>query len=814
MALDMTDPRQRQLAIDRLVVSVGPVLGRRAASVMKDIRRARLHELQQRRDARRNELGGRYAFTCICVELRQLTQHQFRTRHVPCNPPQIAIDKIFSSVGKDASLALTGNTAFAENTSRTLSPEILQGIKASLSPNRLPFVLPAVTKRERQGRGSREYPDDASLSRNWDHEERGRGSRDSDDEETVELAEKMLEAFKAGLGDPFDLWRFPPVMDSSSSSEDEWDPTGGLPYCPRPRRRISKRVANALTMISLPLGRLQRAMEAEEGRLHAERYRPWPHVRLVMQGVLAEIVAVSTGKKLLERDEIGPAPHGFCYIQVNDQVYLAAEDGDGSMVYVAEAHRVLYYTSKMTALERGSDFDDHNIEVVKLPTLFLERPIDNEALKTAGPHFVLGDQGSKTSDSGHHVKIKIIQYLVRLENRGLSGDLLMLEQLRLERRRCRAELQQVLEYWWALRDRVYQSPVFRAEFESAVSGIDVQKGERDQLICISYDNICKFSIPNFHLFAHTEGCNGCHLLAPHALTDGESPERNWAAGITKEVSENDLREVPSELRTAMSHQTLSLETYSTLSEEERRALSAEENLELDLFEQVINAGDVGPISKAAREWLNHYAVVTDTPNPTAPRPDLATPQQIKARVEYLLQLRAAGKKAAADRRAVIKARTMKLQVETLGVGVKDEVVQARGTAVTVKRSTKRVSLPLAQVCDDDETDEFGEAGMKMERKLSKNTDRLRATPPRYILRYNQRLKVGEVEIELAVIYQLASHTLHMEDGYSRESEKNGGYNGLGYVVARIIPKFNAANWSSNDEIGQISAEGLDLFEHR
>ena len=42
MALDMTDPRQRQLAMDRLVSGVGPVLGRRAAEVMKKIRRARV----------------------------------------------------------------------------------------------------------------------------------------------------------------------------------------------------------------------------------------------------------------------------------------------------------------------------------------------------------------------------------------------------------------------------------------------------------------------------------------------------------------------------------------------------------------------------------------------------------------------------------------------------------------------------------------------------------------------------------------------------------------------------------------------------
>ncbi|KAJ6447695.1 hypothetical protein C8R45DRAFT_1115746 [Mycena sanguinolenta] len=269
MAFNMTDPRQRQLAINRLAVGVGPVLGRQAASIMKQIGRARLEELQLRRDA--------------------------ASRHG------------------------LSQTSAGEAASDTLPPEVMQGIKASLSPNRPPFVLPAVTRRERK--------------------KRGQISRDLADEETVELAEKMLQAFKAGLGDPFDLWRSPPVVDSSSS-EDEWDPNGGLPYCPRPHQIINKRVANALTMISQPLGQLQRAMEAEDHRLRCEKYRPWPHAKLAMEAVLGEVVAVGTVKKLLERDEIGPAPHGFGYIQVNDEVYLVSEDGKGSMVYIAEAHRV------------------------------------------------------------------------------------------------------------------------------------------------------------------------------------------------------------------------------------------------------------------------------------------------------------------------------------------------------------------------------------------------------------------------------------------------------------------------------------------
>ncbi|KAJ6478365.1 hypothetical protein C8R45DRAFT_1007110 [Mycena sanguinolenta] len=165
------------------------------------------------------------------------------------------------------------------------------------------------------------------------------GPRIVDDEETVALAEHMLDAFKAGHGHPLDLWASPPAIDSSSDEEDEWDPDGGLPYCPR--RRISWRVANALSMITLTIGQLERDQRAEERRLRAEHYAPWPHMRVAMQAVLAEVLQIGAVKKMLERVEIGPAPHGFCYIQVNDEVYLASEDEDGSTVYVGEAARVL-----------------------------------------------------------------------------------------------------------------------------------------------------------------------------------------------------------------------------------------------------------------------------------------------------------------------------------------------------------------------------------------------------------------------------------------------------------------------------------------
>jgi hypothetical protein len=137
---------------------------------------------------------------------------------------------------------------------------------------------------------------------------------DEDDDETLAMAEQMLESFKAGLGDPFDLWLNLPAIESDSDDDDEWDPKSGLEYCPR--RKINTRVANALTMIATTLGQLEADQYAEERRIRVERYVPWPHMWLAMQGVAAQIVAVCAERRSLERDEIGPAPHGFCYIQV------------------------------------------------------------------------------------------------------------------------------------------------------------------------------------------------------------------------------------------------------------------------------------------------------------------------------------------------------------------------------------------------------------------------------------------------------------------------------------------------------------------
>ncbi|KAJ6448831.1 hypothetical protein C8R45DRAFT_947749 [Mycena sanguinolenta] len=187
-----------------------------------------------------------------------------------------------------------------------------------------------------------------------------------------------------------------------------------------------------------------------------------------------------------------------------------------------------------------------------------------------------------------------------------------------------------------------------------------------------------------------------------------------------------------------------------------------------MFAEVIRAGDVGPISKAAQEWLNHFATNSaKTPAPDTPalRPDLTTPEERKARVEHLLKLRAAAKQAVSDRKA----------------------------AMTAERSAECVCLAGAKFRHDDEQRKFGKAS--------------------YILRYYQRFEVGQVLIKLVVVDQLARHTLHMDDRYSGKLEKYWGQHRLGYVLARIIPELEVPNGGANDEVGQIPVEGLDLFEH-
>ncbi|KAJ7434291.1 hypothetical protein FB451DRAFT_1419022 [Mycena latifolia] len=161
-----------------------------------------------------------------------------------------------------------------------------------------------------------------------------------DDEETKAIAQRMLDAYVADGTDPL-VTMLEPFDDMSS--EEEYDPNCGLPYVPQ--LKIDRRRADAVLMISGTLAQLESERLAADSaartmQYYSSRFIPWPHVHAMKQ-VAAEIHDLGATKRSMERVELGPAPHGFSYVQLENQVYLVADDGDGSMVYIAEASTVL-----------------------------------------------------------------------------------------------------------------------------------------------------------------------------------------------------------------------------------------------------------------------------------------------------------------------------------------------------------------------------------------------------------------------------------------------------------------------------------------
>jgi acyl-CoA reductase-like NAD-dependent aldehyde dehydrogenase len=78
--------------------------------------------------------------------------------------------------------------------------------------------------------------------------------------------------------------------------------------------------------------------------------------------------------------------------------------------------------------------------------------------------------------------------------------------------------------------------------------------------------------------------------------------------------------------------------------------------------EAIKAGDVGPLSKAACEWLGRNHDTPETVSRAEPEgkkwatPDLVTREEIHARVAYLVRLREAALEAAAAWKAAGKAK--------------------------------------------------------------------------------------------------------------------------------------------------------------
>ncbi|KAJ7440763.1 hypothetical protein FB451DRAFT_717148 [Mycena latifolia] len=288
MALDLSNSADLALAMDRRTAGVSPTLGpTESRRRLKEVRQDVVDKLQTRR--RVDELE--------------------RLRHAPrkrSSPPKQTWPPTASSLLAPSLSTVHGGS--------------IAGPQQSERYSRLNFNFPsALLPRKNRAKKPQADPED--------------------DEETRAIAQHMLDAYVANGTEPL-VTMLEPFDDIDLSSEDEYDPSCGLPYCPR--LNIDRRRVDAVLMISGTLAQLEIERQAAEkvAMYHRTRVIPWLFVHAMKQ-VAAEIRSVGAVKKSMERAELGPAPHGFCYVQVEDRVYLIADDGDGSMVYIAEASAVI-----------------------------------------------------------------------------------------------------------------------------------------------------------------------------------------------------------------------------------------------------------------------------------------------------------------------------------------------------------------------------------------------------------------------------------------------------------------------------------------
>ncbi|KAJ7731407.1 hypothetical protein B0H16DRAFT_1733345 [Mycena metata] len=119
---------------------------------------------------------------------------------------------------------------------------------------------------------------------------------------------------------------------SEASEEDEYNPAGGLPRCPR--WNISRRRANTIFELSLRLSPEEAAAKRDREERREERRRLLDDRRRARRAlftpVFNQLIEVGAVKKSGEKAEIGPAPQGFEYVQMNDDIFLS---GNGSLTY-------------------------------------------------------------------------------------------------------------------------------------------------------------------------------------------------------------------------------------------------------------------------------------------------------------------------------------------------------------------------------------------------------------------------------------------------------------------------------------------------
>ncbi|KAJ7251252.1 hypothetical protein C8J57DRAFT_1238617 [Mycena rebaudengoi] len=123
----------------------------------------------------------------------------------------------------------------------------------------------------------------------------------------------------------------------SAASDDEDDEI--MQDAP-PRWNVSKQRANAMVIAASESFAAE--VQERERRREARRqlYVPWESARCGMALVAQDILRVGAEKRSKECAELGPAPSGFSYIQIGDNIHLTATDGNGSTMYIAHAASV------------------------------------------------------------------------------------------------------------------------------------------------------------------------------------------------------------------------------------------------------------------------------------------------------------------------------------------------------------------------------------------------------------------------------------------------------------------------------------------
>ncbi|KAJ7239438.1 hypothetical protein C8J57DRAFT_1372553 [Mycena rebaudengoi] len=256
--LDMNDPKQRQLAHDRLKAGVGPTMDSRAA----------VRERRKLWDDRVEKI------------------HRERAASALKSPPSPVLPEL-DQIRRQRTIS------YPRSTPLTPLQQLEPYRKTPLQPRRPPtmaLMLPL-----------------AALPK---------------------VPDPIKEIYKPM--DPFEgkpcFYTQPDWSDASTDEDDEV-----MPDAP-PRWNVSRRRANAM-VVAVSVSFRAKVEELERNRAaRLARQVPWESARLTMAQVASEIIAHGAEKKSMERHELGPAPCGFEYLTIGEEVHLARTDGNGSTI--------------------------------------------------------------------------------------------------------------------------------------------------------------------------------------------------------------------------------------------------------------------------------------------------------------------------------------------------------------------------------------------------------------------------------------------------------------------------------------------------